>query len=349
MSAAELRGEQGGSAATTRALTTHEEMLASIERTATFDTRHAHLPLLSPEVLTEGNQRVLSSVNPDEVHKLTIVGNDAVKLDDEPAIVIRGQRVGELLGHMIAMRELVRSEVYIDRGLYANADDEDTKKSAMSYALRIIDGIRTEGGIPLVAGRGRAEARVTGIDNFTVTDIRFTIAYKQARRQAAEGICGAYILDGSRMPDLSEATVLEGAQRALRRIAGTEMTAEQTERYRAVNHITQRMLRHRTEFDRMEVGQTRRNLLAHEIIIDSLDETWQRRAACLRTGPEVFFASGYERKQDRLEREARAKAICRECPVQADCLLKALENREKDGIWGGLNTQERGALGYTDL
>lgn len=37
----------------------------------------------------------------------------------------------------------------------------------------------------------------------------------------------------------------------------------------------------------------------------------------------------------------RAKAICRTCPVQRDCLTQAVDRGEAFGIWGGLDPQER--------
>lgn len=37
---------------------------------------------------------------------------------------------------------------------------------------------------------------------------------------------------------------------------------------------------------------------------------------------------------------AKAKAVCRTCPVQTECLTVALENNEP-GIWGGTSAQER--------
>jgi len=71
-------------------------------------------------------------------------------------------------------------------------------------------------------------------------------------------------------------------------------------------------------------------------------DTWRRRAAC--RGPEtaLFFPpSSTERREDRDEREARAKAICRQCEVRAECLDHALRVGEMHGIWGGLNEMER--------
>ena len=74
-------------------------------------------------------------------------------------------------------------------------------------------------------------------------------------------------------------------------------------------------------------------------------ETWRARAAC--RGPEtgLFFPpSNTERRDDRERREARAKAICRECPVRRDCLDHTLQVGESHGIWGGLNETERRGL-----
>lgn len=41
---------------------------------------------------------------------------------------------------------------------------------------------------------------------------------------------------------------------------------------------------------------------------------------------------------------AEAKKICRNCPVQGECLTYALENREPWGVWGGQGPMERADL-----
>lgn len=74
-------------------------------------------------------------------------------------------------------------------------------------------------------------------------------------------------------------------------------------------------------------------------------EPWQLRAAC--RGPEtwLFFPPTHpERKDERDEREARAKEICARCAVRRDCLDYALRTREPYGIWGGLSEIERQEL-----
>jgi WhiB family redox-sensing transcriptional regulator len=76
-----------------------------------------------------------------------------------------------------------------------------------------------------------------------------------------------------------------------------------------------------------------------------IEETWQVRAACRGPQAVVFFPpSTFERKEQKLDRESRAKAICAECAVLEPCLDFALRIREPHGIWGGRNEAERRAL-----
>ena len=72
---------------------------------------------------------------------------------------------------------------------------------------------------------------------------------------------------------------------------------------------------------------------------------WQFRAACRGEDSALFFApSHFERKHEKDAREARAKALCDQCPVRGDCLDYALRIREPHGVWGGLNEAERRAV-----
>jgi WhiB family redox-sensing transcriptional regulator len=75
------------------------------------------------------------------------------------------------------------------------------------------------------------------------------------------------------------------------------------------------------------------------------DTTWQAKAACRGPQSAVFFPPTHpERKDERAEREDRAKEICASCAVRKPCLEYALEIREPHGIWGGLNELERKAV-----
>ncbi|HET9689603.1 MAG TPA: WhiB family transcriptional regulator [Acidimicrobiales bacterium] len=74
-------------------------------------------------------------------------------------------------------------------------------------------------------------------------------------------------------------------------------------------------------------------------------ELWQTKAACRGPHAAVFFPPPhFERKDDREEREARAKSICAGCPVRRPCLDYAVAIREPHGIWGGLSEAERRPL-----
>ena len=71
-------------------------------------------------------------------------------------------------------------------------------------------------------------------------------------------------------------------------------------------------------------------------------DTWQIKASCRGPHAEIFFPPAHaERKEEKLQREAHAKAICATCSVQTDCLDYAIRIREPHGIWGGLNEVER--------
>jgi WhiB family redox-sensing transcriptional regulator len=77
-----------------------------------------------------------------------------------------------------------------------------------------------------------------------------------------------------------------------------------------------------------------------------LDVIWQNRAACRGPNQAIFFPPPQmERRSDKRLRERRAKEICSECAVQADCRRYAIEIREQHGIWGGLTEVERRSAG----
>lgn len=59
-------------------------------------------------------------------------------------------------------------------------------------------------------------------------------------------------------------------------------------------------------------------------------EQWPERPACLDHDPELFFPHPGNKKGIQL-----AKAVCDECPARLRCTLTAMENRERDGVWGG--------------
>jgi WhiB family redox-sensing transcriptional regulator len=81
------------------------------------------------------------------------------------------------------------------------------------------------------------------------------------------------------------------------------------------------------------------------VTVQHADELWQARAACRGPHASMFFPPAhFERKDEKHEREARAKAICAGCPVRQECLDYALRIREPHGIWGGLNELERKAI-----
>jgi WhiB family transcriptional regulator, redox-sensing transcriptional regulator len=66
------------------------------------------------------------------------------------------------------------------------------------------------------------------------------------------------------------------------------------------------------------------------------NEDWSSKALCNETRPDVLFVRGAAQN--------RAKQMCAGCPVKAECLAEALDNRIEWGVWGGMTERERRAL-----
>lgn len=68
---------------------------------------------------------------------------------------------------------------------------------------------------------------------------------------------------------------------------------------------------------------------------------WQLEGSCRGMDSGSFFHPDGERGPARARREARAKAVCRACPVLELCREHALAVHEPYGVWGGLSENER--------
>ncbi|SER97493.1 WhiB family transcriptional regulator [Actinokineospora terrae] len=71
---------------------------------------------------------------------------------------------------------------------------------------------------------------------------------------------------------------------------------------------------------------------------------WQLNGSCRGADSMVFFHPDAERGPARHAREERAKAVCRACPVLAQCREHALAVQEPYGIWGAMGEGERRTL-----
>lgn len=69
---------------------------------------------------------------------------------------------------------------------------------------------------------------------------------------------------------------------------------------------------------------------------------WRSEAACLNVDPELFFPIG--NTGPAVAQVAEAKAVCRECSVESECLQWAIANNQDSGVWGGLSEEERRSL-----
>ena len=73
---------------------------------------------------------------------------------------------------------------------------------------------------------------------------------------------------------------------------------------------------------------------------DSAD--WRSRAACRDTDPDLFFPVGTTGQA--VEQIEAAKAVCRACESQTECLEFALATNQESGVWGCTSEEERRKL-----
>ena len=64
---------------------------------------------------------------------------------------------------------------------------------------------------------------------------------------------------------------------------------------------------------------------------------WLRRGNCAKADPDVMFPEPRESADEAL-------AICASCPVRTPCLVRALEARDRHGVWGATAPRERRAM-----
>ncbi len=69
---------------------------------------------------------------------------------------------------------------------------------------------------------------------------------------------------------------------------------------------------------------------------------WRELAACRDSDPNLFFPVGATGPA--LDQIEEAKAVCRDCMVQEDCLQFSLQTNQEAGVWGGYAEDERRRL-----
>ena len=68
---------------------------------------------------------------------------------------------------------------------------------------------------------------------------------------------------------------------------------------------------------------------------------WMADGLCAQTDPEIFFPPDEPGRRHSAE---PARRICRNCPVQAECLDFALNQENLYGIWGATTPNQRTRL-----
>lgn len=66
------------------------------------------------------------------------------------------------------------------------------------------------------------------------------------------------------------------------------------------------------------------------------ERRWTTEALCASGDPDRLFVTGAAQRE--------AAKLCRNCPVQMQCLADALDNQVEFGVWGGLTERQRRAV-----
>lgn len=72
-------------------------------------------------------------------------------------------------------------------------------------------------------------------------------------------------------------------------------------------------------------------------LLEDMRPEWWDQAACRGVGPDAFFP--HEPRSGSTAVYQFALAMCRRCPVQAQCAEAGMD--EADGVWGGLMPADR--------
>ncbi|MFG2802307.1 WhiB family transcriptional regulator [Streptomyces pseudovenezuelae] len=79
--------------------------------------------------------------------------------------------------------------------------------------------------------------------------------------------------------------------------------------------------------------------MARTTSMDGRRSGWRVRALCIGEDPELFFPL-----VETDSATARARAVCRRCPVMLACRDWAVRHGEADGVWGDTTASQRRAI-----
>lgn len=348
--------------------TLHDEMLASIARTG-FTSDAVRIPSIPAEVIHHGNARVTGFYG-NHTRSLTIIGPDVVAIGDVDGYIrLQRARSAELLGHVIAVRAVVPAGVYKQSGFGIGLTTQGSIDQSVVAARNDLDDTLIDArGESIITHTGIRGGYKFGMEDVVVRDLRNSPAYQQARELRTAQLIETFIREGGPggpMPSLVEPAMLRAAGKALARSVdeivptGNDkspykrigLTSAQKARHTMISELRAAMLTSRSDaynerFSFDESSRTERRFL-RSAVADAFEPTWQSRGRC-RGGQiaSIFFPPPeFERKNERLEREAKAKAVCAKCPVQPECLeLGVTTELKSDGIFGGMNREERHTL-----
>ncbi len=309
------------------------------------------IPLLHAEAMYETNTTVFNRAGHDVRH-LTIVNNSGLLFEGAKlTLPEEAQDTADLVADMIALRAISSTS---DHRRFLPEETLEIRHERVKKIVQWLNKHLTDAdGKPLVSRRTpRGEPAQFGLRDVVVRDLRHTEKQRAPTFMDTVQEIETYITEGTFTHIvLLDAFDMRAARTALQHCAGRLLEGDALHRYKNINTVLANTYDSRTdvyEREHLLLSQTGGSAPEHStmVFVSPKDQPgWWDRASC--SGPQraLFFPPGtFERKDEKLSREARAKEICKTCPVKQPCLDFALAKREPFGIWGGLNENERKGL-----
>jgi WhiB family redox-sensing transcriptional regulator len=305
------------------------------------------IPIVDAAIMHEGNKRV-NDAYPESSNLILITDDHTLRYNGaEIKLPPDSQNTADLLADMITKRALTRLAGY---NLHYLPGEDPVIRSVTAKRLVawLNRALLNDDGSPLVSQIGNKGGSKFGITRTNFRDLRHsqreragifkdTVEQIEYFLETGEPV-GVFLID-----ELD----FRAARQALQQIAGRDMGRNQTDRFIELRNILQEHVK--PEGDSLETAGLIRTLVqsagieySSSVYLKPEDRpSWEWAASCRGTVGQLFFPpSTFERKEEKIAREARAKEICRTCPVKKPCLEQAIKNRERDGVWGGYDASE---------
>ncbi len=309
------------------------------------------IPLVEPLQLEADNQRVAKDYG-DEARKLLVIGPSVLSFEGNSGCILNRQ-AANLLGILIAKRELLTMDEYQEQGFAAKAANRASFLEICRSTFEVIQSVGVDNnGEPLLTIGTKLGQLAVGIPDVIVKDIRHSPKYKETfLKLPVSYTVKSYLEHGGSLPKIEDNN---DANKLLSELSGVDkdkLSPEGQDRLRVLSLL---LIPESDMAARLRAGgllqQTTDELRARRSFIAKhfSEEAWADQAFCRPDNTKGIRADDFyqrpgERLRDFKERKKQlVEMFCANCVVKSECAEYAIRTHQTEGIWGGLDTVELG-------